>query len=178
MTKFADLARSAINSGGSSAFGSDHRAMRLGSAIHAGLIGDHVDHHRTWRARGCSRAAGLPTATAQPIGPTAMAPMHRRGAGCGYAGRRHIRGGDGVQSRIDRVGVGGDQPANISVKPSASPRSTLPVRRGVHDDADRITVGAGHNPVHVTAQSALRYPQPPRDLHRQLRSTAASTSES
>ena len=32
----------------------------------------------------------------------------------------------------------------------------------------RITVGAGHNPVDVTAQSALRYPRPPRDLHRQL----------
>jgi hypothetical protein len=75
-----------------------------------------------------------------------------------------------VQSGIDRVGIGGDQPAEyLGQAIRVAPDRHFPIAAAFMTTPHRITVGAGNNPVDVTAHPALRYPRPPCDLHRQLR---------
>jgi len=80
----------------------------------------------------------------------------------------HTVAADGVQSRIDRVASVVISPAEYSSSHPRRPRSTLPDRRGVHDDAAPHHGRRGPQPGRRIRPVGPALSRPPRDLHRQL----------
>ena len=81
---------------------------------------------------------------------------------------------------IDRVGVGGEQPAEHLGQrhPLSSQIDTSRSAAALPAAPHRITVGARHDPIHLGAQPTLRQRRPRASLMASSASTAAITSGS
>ena len=162
--------------GGQERVAADHRARR--GAVDAGLIRDHVDHHRARRPAARGRALGLPAATLESISSHGQR-THRVGATLiaitwivgAHSGR------EGVESGVDGVGIGGEQPPeDLGETVSVAPDRQFPIAAALTTTPHRVTIGASDHLVDVSTDAALRNTAPASDFAANDASTAASTS--
>ncbi|VAZ88922.1 hypothetical protein LAUMK35_00719 [Mycobacterium pseudokansasii] len=152
------------------ALGADQCARICRSAVHAGPVGDHVDHHRPRRRRRPGRARRLPAATLQPLGSGRQGPQWVGTAL--VAGTRVIytyRGGQRIQPRIKRHGIAGDHPAaDFGKTVAAAPDREFPLGLPLPDAPHGITIRTRDDPVDIGGQARACHRRPSARLHGKL----------
>ncbi len=152
--------------------GSDKGTRRIPGAVHGGLLGDHMNHHRRGRRTTPRRAIRAPAATTQPVRPRRQRPQ---GIGTAlFTGAGIVltdRGRQRIQRGVHRPRIGGEQAAldlrqtPFNKVPEGDLAFGLPLLAAAH----RISIGLGHDLVDLGRQPAHGQRRPPQHLRHQLR---------
>lgn len=152
------------------------RCRRLAVALDAGLLGHHMNHHRRHRAP-LGGTVGIVAAAGQPIRPGRQR-AQRVGAALICAARitgTH-RGHQGVQPRIQGLGVGGIQlGVHLAHAVRGIPDRHLPIAGPLPHLAHRIGVGHRHDPIYRGGQLPRVIDGQPRTRSASSASTRANT---